>query len=266
MVSLDHFIWRSLPKIGYPDDPVAKSSGVNPKMFTNFLMNEPIPIEYRSIYTSPDFRGYIIFNNSDIPQILFTTVSWIEKGDEHGRPSLFHHSVIINKELLKMGKISFFEIDKMMIYFQKTNTNAQGIIDPLEVKEKVNPNYDYPTKIELQITQSAVESLVNRLIINNNNKAIIRCGSIEQSLKFEIAVYLFELLNLECDLKSVAITTEPPRPEYIDIFNIVVTETLFEIPRDEKYWLPAIDPYEHIKNGKIKIPKNIQEKIDNAYS
>ena len=95
MISLDHFTWWN-PK-GYTPEPTAYSTGINTKMFTPLLKEEPVPIDYLDYYGYPDFRGYIIINNENMKNILFTTVSWIPKADDLKRQGLFNHSVIIDK-------------------------------------------------------------------------------------------------------------------------------------------------------------------------
>jgi hypothetical protein len=263
LISLDHFTWWN-PK-GYTPEPTAYSSGINTKMFTSLLMEEPVPIEYLDYYGYPDFRAYVIINNENMRNILFTTVSWIPKADDLKRQGLFNHTAIIDKDLLQTDQLSLFEIDSAMKDFKAKHSHSQGAIDALEVPEKSSIGYSYYDNIANRITQAAMESLAYRLISKKQNKAIVRCGRTTQEERFKLAAYIFELLTLNCGIRPVTITTEPPRPEYVEIFDVAVTETEFEIPRDERLWLPHINPYEHVIAKKFSLPKSVKEKIAKAY-
>lgn len=272
MISLDHFIWWPVEGKGYLEYPVAATEGFSPRLYKN-IFKEFVPIHLRSHEHNPDFKGYLLFNRPDREKFLFTTISWLQDTDEYGRTGQLHHSVIIDKRLLEDKKISLFDIDEAIKDYKKEIMEIKNdppeptfTIPPLEVPEKENDIPDYQNKLKNYIFKAPLESVATRFMENDRNRTILKCNRSEQSERKNIAFFILELLNFKCGIRPISITTEQPRPEYVELFDLIISTSIPKIKRKSEDWRYIDWNRDRPAYERLKGEEDTYRKIDRAFS
>jgi len=261
---LDHFLWYPVKGEGYPKIPLACSGEFNLHIYMRIFENQFIPIIVDSY--SENFRGYLLFNNPVIGDVIFTSIFPKEEVDEYGRAGIFHHSVIIPRDDLKEGRISLFSIEESMRAYEEENPFPEGKIEKLEVPDNEMPSFAYIDNLKKIATERAVESVATHMMKSKENRAIFRCKDASQLDRFRIGVYLVELLNFVCDIREISFSTDPPLSDsQYPLFDMLVLKRVYSPQQDADNWGVVFWDMLERPPERIKHKEEIYRKIEEAF-
>jgi len=227
---LDHFVYGSHE--GYRMK--AYSKGVDLDVHTEPFEGLFLPIKQSDIKLVSEIRMILPVDDST------TLLSKILKGgkDDHARDTMANHTVIVPRDKLRSGELTYEEVDVAMTEFEAKNIEAIGDIPPLEVPsldKKMDVN-----EIKNYLREDLIRNLIDQYVGYGDRKVFLHYRTSNTDKRIKTAYLLSMLLDLKLNLVHLSVFTDVPYGGAKRIFNLVISRAMIDVkPGGDWVMLPV---------------------------
>ncbi len=230
---LDHFIYGSHE--GYKIK--AYSKGVDVDLYSDAFMGFFIPISQSDVKYLKDARIILPVGDRNI------VLSHIIKGtvDEYMRNTQGNHSVIIPKELLAQGTITYEDVDAAMDEWERENWNKAGELEKLKVVPR-GEGFDVKD-LKSYLSKDDTNKLLKKYKSDRDQKVFLYYKRSDAPQRIKLAYLLSMLVDVGLNIVPLAIFTDVPYPDAKKLFNLVIARNMISIKPDTGWaMVPAQAP------------------------
>lgn len=230
VLKLEHFVYGSHE--GYRMK--AYSKGIDLDIHTDPFQGMFLPIKQSDIKEVGDIRMIIPVDDST------TLLSKILKGgkDDHARETMANHTVVISRNMLRAGEITYEDVDLAMTHYEKNNIEAIGDIPPLEVihqdkKMEISELKNY-------MREDVIRNLISQYIEYSERKVFLHYRASNAEKRIRAAYLLSLLIDLELNIVPLSIFTDIPYGGAKRVFNLVISRAMIGVkPGGDWVMLPV---------------------------
>ncbi|MCL4326439.1 MAG: hypothetical protein M1481_06440 [Candidatus Thermoplasmatota archaeon] len=178
---------------------------------------------------------HLILSNSNA--ILF---SRIVKGlDEYKRGAVENHTVIVPKQFLLEGAITYEELDRDMEKFEAEHKEAVGNLPLFSIHREKNNIDEYIKELQKYLNRGVVEKLIAYYRENSAVKIFLHVPNSSEDERLKMAYLLSMLLDIKLRLTSISVFSDVPYTDATRIFNLIISRIKPDIKPGEWVMVPV---------------------------
>jgi hypothetical protein len=161
--------------------------------------------------------------------------------DEYQRSTLANHTAIVPRSALAKGALTYWDVDRSMIEFEKAHPDASGELAKLEVDPRMaGPSLQYlPTLLGRQ----ELERVVDYFKRDRDDRVFIFYKGSDPEQRIALAFLLSMLIDITMNAVRLSVFSDVPYADAKRLFNLVIARSMIGI-RPGQGWsvVPASVP------------------------
>jgi hypothetical protein len=222
-VSLQHWIYGASPEKGY--GMKAESHSLNGPLYLRYLAGHFTPVRVEKTSNGSTVIDARMIHPAPANDEILLSVLGRGVADEYNRPTIQNHTVVIPAQVIREGRLTFFDVEAAAADFDRHFPKAGGKIEPLDVGLRSGDEILRPPGggIRRLMTKAAVDTLASRFLGDLQGRTLVLCRGSSNQYRNELLYRLVELLAAGGEIPLFPAISDAPTLSAMNHFRLAIS-------------------------------------------